>query len=195
MAKENEVLPQETVETPEVNETTESSVRDIIRNLIADGATRINKLRIKNVNYDPDYEDKDYIRVSLTLDRKVPGFVPVMDNNGNITGYEYGLTNVIYTSTFALAAVLKENEEFSWLANHMVAKPKALTLLFNGATIDILQRQIAKGTPVVNPFSTQTNKEWPVYDHDMVTNDVISITLGKTGEKMAMTLASNILMM
>lgn len=195
MAKENEVLPQETVETPEVNETNESSVRDIIRNLIADGATRINKLRIKNVNYDPDYEDKDYIRVSLTLDRKVPGFVPVMDNNGNITGYEYGLTNVIYTSTFALAAVLKENEDFSWLANHMVAKPKALTLLFNGATIDILQRQIAKGTPVVNPFSTQTNKEWPVYDHDMVTNDVISITLGKTGEKMAMTLASNILMM
>lgn len=195
MAKENEVLPQETVETPEVNETSESSVRDIIRNLIADGATRINKLKIKNVNYDPDYEDKDYIRVSLTLDRKVPGFVPVMDNNGNITGYEYGLTNVIYTSTFALAAVLKENEDFSWLANHMVAKPKALTLLFNGATIDILQRQIAKGTPVVNPFSTQTNKEWPVYDHDMVTNDVISITLGKTGEKMAMTLASNILMM
>lgn len=195
MAKENEVLPQETVETPEVNETNESSVRDIIRNLIADGATRINKLRIKNVNYDPDYEDKDYIRVSLTLDRKVPGFVPVMDNNGNITGYEYGLTNVIYTSTFALAAVLKENEDFSWLANHMVAKPKALTLLFNGATIDILQRQIAKGTPVVNPFSIQTNKEWPVYDHDMVTNDVISITLGKTGEKMAMTLASNILMM
>lgn len=195
MAKENEVLPQETVETPEVNETNESSVRDIIRNLIADGATRINKLRIKNVNYDPDYEDKDYIRVSLTLDRKVPGFVPVMDNNGNIIGYEYGLTNVIYTSTFALAAVLKENEDFSWLANHMVAKPKALTLLFNGATIDILQRQIAKGTPVVNPFSTQTNKEWPVYDHDMVTNDVISITLGKTGEKMAMTLASNILMM
>lgn len=195
MAKENEVLPQETVETPEVNETTESSVRDIIRNLIADGATRINKLRIKNVNYDPDYEDKDYIRVSLTLDRKVPGFVPVMDNNGNITGYEYGLTNVIYTSTFALAAVLKENEEFSWLGNHIVAKPKALTLLFNGATIDILQRQIAKGTPVVNPFSTQTNKEWPVYDHDMVTNDVISIALGKTGEKMAMTLASSILMM
>lgn len=195
MAKENEVLPQEIVETPEVNETSESSVRDIIRNLIADGATRINKLRIKNVNYDPDYEDKDYIRVSLTLDRKVPGFVPVTDNNGNITGYEYGLTNVIYTSTFALAAVLKENEEFSWLANHIVAKPKALTLLFNGATIDILQRQIAKGTPVVNPFSTQTNKEWPVYDHDMVTNDVISIALGKTGEKMAMTLASSILMM
>lgn len=195
MAKENEVLPQETVETPEVNETSESSVRDIIRNLIADGATRINKLRIKNVNYDPDYEDKDYIRVSLTLDRKVPGFVPVTDSNGNITGYEYGLTNVIYTSTFALAAVLKENEEFSWLANHIVAKPKALTLLFNGATIDILQRQIAKGTPVVNPFSTQTNKEWPVYDHDMVTNDVISIALGKTGEKMAMTLASSILMM
>lgn len=195
MAKENEVLPQEIVETPEVNETSESSVRDIIRNLIADGATRINKLRIKNVNYDPDYEDKDYIRVSLTLDRKVPGFVPVTDSNGNITGYEYGLTNVIYTSTFALAAVLKENEEFSWLANHIVAKPKALTLLFNGATIDILQRQIAKGTPVVNPFSTQTNKEWPVYDHDMVTNDVISIALGKTGEKMAMTLASSILMM
>lgn len=195
MAEKNEVLPQETVETPEVNETSESSVREIIRNLIADGATRINKLKIKNVNYDPDYEDKDYIRVSLTLDKKVPGFVPVMDNNGNITGYKYGLTNVIYTSTFALAAVLKENEDFSWLANHMVAKPKALTLLFNGATIDILQRQIAKGTPVVNPFSTQTNKEWPVYDHDMVTNDVISITLGKTGEKMAMTLANNILMM
>lgn len=194
MAKENEVLPQETVETPEVNETNESSVRDIIRNLIADGATRINKLKIKNANYDPNYEDKDYIRVSLTLDRKVPGFVAVMDNNGNITGYEYGLTNVIYTSTFALAAVLKENEEFSWLANHIVNKPKALTLLFNGATIDILQRQIAKNTPVVNPFSTQTNKEWPVYDHDMIANDVITITLGKTGETMAMMLASNILM-
>ena len=195
MAAEKEVLPQETVETPEVNETVESSVRDIIRNLIADGATRINKLKIKNVNYDQDYEDKNYIRVSITLDKKVPGYVPVVDAHGNTTGYEYGLTNIIYTSTFALAAVLKENEDFSWLANHIVDKPKALTLIFNGATIDILQRQIAKGNPVVNPFSTQTNKEWPIYDHDMIANDVINITLGKTGEKMAMTLASNILMM
>lgn len=195
MAEKNEVLPQETVETPEVNEMTESSVRDIIRNLIADGATRINRLKIKNVNYDKDYEDKNHIRVTITLDRKVPGYVPIMDNNGNITGYEKGMTNLIYTSTFALAAVLKENEDFSWLANHIVDKPKALTLIFNGATIDVLQREFPKGTPVVNPFSTNSNKEWPIYDHDITVNDVINITLGKTGERMAMTLASNILMM
>lgn len=195
MAETNEVLPQETVETPEVNEMTESSVRDIIRNLIADGATRINRLKIKNVNYDKDYEDKNHIRVTITLDRKVPGYVSIMDNNGNITGYEKGMTNLIYTSTFALAAVLKENEDFSWLANHIVDKPKALTLIFNGATIDVLQREFPKGTPVVNPFSTNSNKEWPIYDHDITVNDVINITLGKTGERMAMTLASNILMM
>lgn len=195
MAETNEVLPQETVETPEVNEMTESSVHDIIRNLITDGATRINRLKIKNVNYDKDYEDKNHIRVTITLDRKVPGYVPIMDNNGNITGYEKGMTNLIYTSTFALAAVLKENEDFSWLANHIVDKPKALTLIFNGATIDVLQREFPKGTPVINPFSTNSNKEWPIYDHDITVNDVINITLGRTGERMAMTLASNILMM
>lgn len=194
MATENDVLPQEGI-TPEVNETvTESSVKEIIRNLIADGATRINRLKIKNVNYDKDYEDKNHIRVSLTLDRKVPGYVPITDKEGNIIGYEKGMTNLIYCSTFVLAAVLKENEDFSWLANHIVDKPKALGLIFNGATIDILQREYAKGTPVVNPFTTNADKVWPVYDHDLIVNDVIDITLGKTGEKMAMTLASNILM-
>lgn len=198
MSAKNEVLPQEP-QVPEVNETVEdstngTSIKDIVRNLIADGATRINRIKVKNVNYDPDYEDKNHIRVSLTLDRKVPGYVPIMDSTGNITGYEKGMTNVIYTSTFVLSAVLKDNEDFSWLANHIVSKPKALTLIFNGATVDLLQREFAKGTEVVNPFSSNSDKTWPIYDHDIIVNDVINITLGKTGEKMAMMLASNILM-
>ena len=193
MAKEVEVVPQETV-APELNETNEMSVKDIIRNLIADGAKRINRLVVKNVNFDKDYENKNYTRVTLTLDRKIPGYVPKTDSEGNITGYEKGMTNLVYISTFALAAVLKESEDYSWLANHIVEKPKAISLIVNGATIDILQREFATGTPVTNPFSTNPNKEGKVYDHEVVVNDLINITLGKTGEKMSMMLASNLLM-
>lgn len=196
MPEETKVLPEEI--TPEVNETettdTQMSVKEIIRNLIADGARRINNVRIKNVNYDKDYEDKNYIRVSLTLDKNIPGYVPVTNSNGDTIGYEKGMTNIIYTSTFALGAVLKEDEDTSWLAGHIVDKPKRLGLIFNGATIDILQREYAKGTPISNPFSTRKDKDSNVYDHDIIINDVISITLGKAGNKMAMMLASNILM-
>lgn len=185
-------MEEEVIVSVEANEAqiNTNSVRDIIRNLIADGATRINKLRIKNVNFDQDYENKNYIRVSFTLDRPVPGYV----SKDNGLSFEKGMTQLIYTSTFAIAAVLKENEDYAWLANEIVNRPKALSLILNGATIDILQREIPKGTPAVNPFSTQTEKEWPIYDHDMIINDVINITLGKTGERMAEKLADRILM-
>lgn len=175
------------VEEPQVEQ---SSIKDIIRNLIADGAKRVNKLRIKNVNIDNDYEDKNYCRISFTLDRPVEGYV---SNDRGIT-FERGMTSLVYTSTFAIGATLKETEEYAWLANHIVEKPKALQLILSGATIDILQREVPKGTPAVNPFSKQTDKDWKIYDHDMIVNDIISITLGKTGEKMAMTLANAILL-
>lgn len=183
--EENVTAPVEANE-PQVSE---NSVREIIRNLIADGATRVNKLKVKNVNFDPNYEDKNHIGISFTFDREVPGYIS--EDNG--TTYKKGMTKTVFTSTYAIAAVLKENEDYAWLAGRIVDKPQAICLILSGATVDILQREIPKGTEVVNPFSTQTNKTWPIYDHDILVNDIINITLGKVGEKMADKLADKIL--
>lgn len=179
-------VPAQEEATPQVEQ---STVKDIIRNLIADGATRVNKLRIKNVNFDEDHEKKDYCRVSLTLDRAVEGYV----SKDNGATFERGMTNIIWTSTFALGATLKESEDNAWLANPIVQRPQALNLILSGATIDIIQREYSKGSSIVNPFSTNTEKVWPIAAHDTIISDVIDIKLSKTGEKMAMRMADAIL--
>lgn len=180
---------EEIIKTPEVETTTESATTfmEVVKNCIVNGAKRINGLKVKNINFDEDYEDKSYIRISFTVDRAIPGFVT---NDGGAT-YEKGNVNVVFTSSFALAGLIKENEDLAWMANTIANKPKALSLIFSGATIDILQMEYPTGTPVVNPFSKNT--EGQIYDHDVITNNVIAIKLSKSGERFADKLADKML--
>lgn len=175
-----EVEPEQNVESPQ------RTYREIVRELLANGARKINKLKVKNINFT---EKENYTAVGITFTTKVPGFT----SNDNGMTYEKGMTNTIFVSLFSLVSVIKENEDLAWMGNKLSETPNILPLIFCGAELSIMQREYAAGTEVVNPFSTRTDVVAPVYDHDIIVNDVVDIELGTTGKKMADKLADKML--
>jgi len=153
--------------------------KKIITQLVAGGAKKYNNLKIKNVNV---LDADTYVRVSITIVPNVPAYI----------NEERTESNVIFTSLFALVAVLKNNEEYAWMANTLLERPNILPLILCGGTINILQREYEAGEDVPNPWSNRET-EPRVYDHNVIVNDVIDITLGKAGIKMADKLADKIL--
>lgn len=183
----------ETVNNVTVNEevaNTENEVNvsfnNMIKKLIASGCKRINSIRIKNVNYT---EKDNYTMISFSLATPIRGFV---SNDGGVT-YEEGNTNIMFTSSYAISGALKEDEELGWMANALLDNPQALNLIFNGAQIDILQQHVGAGEEYKNPFSSRTEVEPQVYDHDIIINHIIGFKLGKVGLKMADKLADKML--
>ena len=170
-------------ETEQVNGV---NYKNIIKKLIANGCKRVNSVRIKNVNFT---EKDDYTMISFTLDSNIAGYVS--DDDG-IT-YHKGETNILFTSLFAITGAFKEDEELSWMANHLLKNPNVINLILNGATVDILQQEISAGEEFVNPFTTKRDPEPRVYDHDIIINHVINFKLGKIGWKMADKLADKLL--
>lgn len=170
-----EVRDVNVVETTSVN-----SYANICKQLIAGGCKRINGVKIKNLNVT---EKEDYVMVSLTLNNTIRGFI---SEDGGVT-YKEGETKVLFTSLYAIVGALKENEDLAWMANALIQHPNALNLVLNGATIDIIQQDVPAGVVYHNPFSSTSNET--SFDHDIIINYVVSITLGKTGERMADKLA------
>ena len=84
-------------------------------------------------------------------------------------------------------------EELSWMGNALVENPQVLNLILNGSTVDIIQQEISAGTEFTNPFSTRSDADVQVYDHDIILNHCIKFKLGKTGEKMADKLADKLM--
>lgn len=129
--------------------------------------------------------EENHIRVSFTLATPIRGFIT--KDNGET--WEQGKTNVIYTSLYAIVGALKEDEDLSWLANSIMKiidetqDTSILNLLFNGATIDIIQQEFSAGEEFTNPFSTK--KETQVYDHDVIINHVVKFELSKIGNRVA----------
>lgn len=165
------------------------TINDIVRECLLNGWTRINGLKVRNVNFDEEYEDKDYIRISFTLDKAIPGFITT--DNG--LTYVKDKTNIIFTSTFALSALVKEDEDNAWMANIIAKKPKATCMIFNGATIDIIQTEIEAGNEVKNPFSRDENKIFPTYDHNVIVNNIVAVKFSRAGEKWIERLADKML--
>lgn len=190
MAQEiiNETVNEVTVNEETTNTENEVNVsfNNMVKKLIASGCKRINSIRIKNVNYT---EKDNYTMISFSLATPIRGFV---SNDGGIT-YEEGNTNIMFTSSYAISGALKEDEELGWMANALLDNPQALNLIFNGAQIDILQQHISAGEEYKNPFSTRTEVEPQVYDHDIIINHIIGFKLGKVGLKMADKLADKML--
>lgn len=159
---------------------------NVIKKLIASGCKSIKSVRVKNVNYT---EEDNYTMVSFNIGTPVEAFV---SNDGGVT-YERGKTNIIFTSTYAIAGALKEDEELGWMANALVGNPKALNLIFNGGTIDIIQQEVVAGEEYKNPFSTRTDAEPQVYDHNIIINHIVGFKLGKVGSAMALRLADKMM--
>lgn len=159
---------------------------NVIKGILANGGKRINGIRVKNVNVT---EKDNYVMVSFTLGSEIRGFIS--DDNG--ATFKEGKTVTLFTSLYAIAGAMKEDEDLSWMANALLQHPEALNLILNGATIDIVQQDVPQGVEYRNPFTTQQEVEGSVYDHDVIINNVVKFKLGNTGLRFADKLADKLL--
>lgn len=158
--------------------------REIINNLLKNGAKEVKSLKIKNVTVTIL---ENYTRLGLILDKSVEGYV-AKDNDT----FEKGETNVIFVSAFAIASVLKDNDDTAFAANHLVENPQAMNVLLSRATIDIIQEPVTSGQEYRNPWSTNEDKA-TVFDHDTIINHLTNIKLSDFGMKKLDTLADKML--
>ena len=147
------------------------SFKDIVKQLTKDYGKPI-KRTVKNVNH----EILDtYTRVSFTLREPVKQYA-YKDDEFVLTG-----SNIIFTSIYAIAGMLKEDDDLAFIANDIIANPKLLNLLATAGTIEIIQQEVKEGEEYVNPFSS--NPEPTTFEHDIIINHVISLKPGKVGLK------------
>ena len=171
---EEDVQVNDDVETQaeETFEFTAKSYDEIKKELIKAHGKPIKRI-IKNVNY----EILDtYTRVSFTLRENVKGFRTNEDGD-----FVLGGTNIIFSSIYAIAAMLKEDDKLAWLGNEVITNPKLLNLLCSSATIEIIQQKVEEGEEYINPFAS--NPEPITFEHDTIINHIVGITLSKVGEK------------
>lgn len=186
MAKTNENAAPvaQTVENPSneviapANEViTRDSFTEIIDKLIKDKTNRVYRgLIVKNVIKKDT--DEDYTRITLVVNAPIPGYIPQDDDT-----YKRSTTNNVYTTTYAIAAVLKQNEETAMMGNFVVAHPEIVPIILSGATINIIQTDVKEGTEYYNPFTTRDDAEAYLVQHDTIINNIYSLKLGKMGEK------------
>lgn len=117
----------------------------VIKSLMEAGAEPVKNLKVKNVIVTPR---DTYVQVSLSLDKAVKGMV--QDEDGN---WVEGETKVIYTSTFALASILRDNDDCAGVVNHLLEHPEAFQIILSRATINILIEKVIKGEVYKNPWS------------------------------------------
>lgn len=158
--------------------------REIINGLLKNGAKEVKNLKIKNVTVTIL---ENYTRLGLTLDKPVEGYVANTEGT-----YDKGETNVIFVSAFAIASVLKDNDDTAFAANHLVEHPEAMNVLLSRATIDIIQEPVASGQEYRNPWSSNEDNS-TVFDHDTIINHLTNIKLSDFGMKKLDTLADKML--
>lgn len=158
--------------------------KEVINKLIEAGAVPVKDLVVKNVT---TKDMETWVRVSLTLDKPVKGFVSEDDG----VTYVEGETNVIFVSAFSIASLLKDNDDAAFAVNHILENPNSLMVILSRAKINILQQTIAKGEVYNNPWSD--NSDDTVFDHDVIINHITSITLSKIAGKALEKIADSLL--
>ena len=170
MAEKNAQVEEPVVETaaPQVEEqSNEKSFKDICNEIVANGGTRIRGVKVRSCKIT---EQDNYTMISLTLERKVKGY-----RTDETTGiFEEGETNVIFTSSYSLASVLKNNEDLAFCANSLVENPRGFEVVMSGATIDVIQQPVAADELYKNPFSS-SNAEGVALGHDTIINHIVDI--------------------
>ena len=148
-----------------------STLKEAVATLLKGSAKRIDNLVVNNVNVTPC---ESYVRVSLTLDKPVAGYV-----QGESGDYERGETNVIYVSLFSIAAMLKEDDEMAFVVNEIINSPQSLQVLLSRAKVSIVQEDVVAGQVRTNPFTGKDDEIVP--DHDAIYNHIVNVELGKIG--------------
>lgn len=151
-------------------------VKDVVRNLLASGAKKIDDLKVTNVTVKAL---NTYVRVALTLDKKVEGYV-LNETDGT---YSAGEVKVVFVSLYSLLSMLKQSDDTAFAANHVANHPETIALILSGARIDVIQQPVAAGEEYRNPWSDRDDVEATVFEHDTIINHVVSVEVSKFGEK------------
>jgi len=158
--------------------------KEIINGLLSNGSKAVKDLKVKNVTV--TILDT-YTRLGLTLDKPVEGYVVKEDGT-----FEKGETNVIFVSAFAIASVLKDNDDCAFAANHLVEHPEAMNVILSRAQIDIIQEPVSAGQEYRNPWSNNADNA-TVFDHDTIINHLTGIKLSDFSIRKLDTLADKML--
>lgn len=163
-------------ESPVVGQVVTSSYEEKLKALLADKDNRVYRnIRIRNIT--KREKTGDWENITLVLDGMIPGYILQEDGT-----WKKGLTNNLYTTSYAIAGILKENDDVSSVANKVAEHPEMIPLVLNGATISVVQTDVAKDEPYIFPFSTRERKEKYTRDHDWIANNIFNVTLGKSGK-------------
>ena len=146
---------------------------EIVAQLIKEGAKEVKNVTIKNVTVTPMNE---YVRLGLTLDKEVDGYKAEDDGT-----YTPSKVKVIFVSAFTIAALLKEDDDAAFAANHLLKHPDALAMIMSRAQINILQQPVKAGEEYKNPWSD--NADSATFDHDTIINHITNIKLSDFGIK------------
>ena len=149
------------------------NIIEIIAQLIKKGAKEVKNVTIKNVTVTPMNE---YVRLGLTLDREVDGYK--IEDDGTYTPSK---VKIIFVSAFTIAALLKEDDNAAFAANHLLKHPDALAMILSRAQINILQQPVKAGEEYKNPFND--NADATAFNHDVIINHITEIKLSDFGMK------------
>lgn len=141
-------------------------LKDFITTTVKNGGSVV-KVVVKNINV-TSFEN--YIRLGLTLDRPIKGYVSNEDGS-----YKLDTTKVIFISLFSFTALFKQKDDIAFVSNHLLANPQAAQVLLSNAKIEVLQQPVKAGESYTNPFSETANEV--VFDHDTIINHLIDFSL------------------
>lgn len=143
--------------------------KQIIADLIKNGGVMVKDLTILNVTVTPL---EGYVRLGITLDQEVDGFVPQEDGT-----FVKGKTKVIFVSAFSVASILKQTEDAAFAANHLLMNPESMSVVLSRAKIDIIQQTVAENEEYINPWSD--NAEPQTWDHEVIINHLVNIKMSE----------------
>ena len=143
--------------------------KEIVNEMLKNGAKQVANLTVKNVTVK---QMDAYTRLGLSLDTEVDGYRA--DENGE---YQESKTNIIFVSSYAIASVLKDDDNAAFAANHLVEHPDAMSIVLSRASLNIIQETVEEGTEYKNPWSTSA--EATVFDHKTIITHVTDVKLSE----------------
>lgn len=146
--------------------------REIIAQMVDNGAEVVKGVKVKNVTVTPMEE---WVRLGLTLDKPVKAYQKQTDNS-----WKEGESNIVFVSAYTIAALLKECDETAFAANILLENPNSFSVILSRAIIDIVQEKVEEGTEYKNPFNTNSNTITEI-KHDTIINHVVKLKLSAFG--------------
>lgn len=148
--------------------------KEIVDSIIKNGGVMIKEVTVKNVTV---RVKENYAEVCLTLDRNVPGMK--VGENGTS---EPGETNIVWTTSIAVEANLKNNRNTAFVANHVNRYPMALEQLLSYAKINIIQELVTAGQEYTDPWSSK--EKTVVFQKDQYKTHLVDIVeLSEVGQR------------